>query len=403
MNSVYGKIAGIDVHKKWLYVVAGDKRQRFGSTVLELEELSHWLEQEQVNTVVMESTALYWKPVWIALRGLFQQYLAQAQSNRARAGRKQDFRDAERLIRRLAAQELDLSFVPEPEQQEWRMLTRQRVEYSQQLTRVRNHIEALLEEARIKISGYLSDLLSLSGRRMLKALSLGENDPATLAQLADPRVRATQEELAAALTGHMTALQRLLLRQDLSTIELLEQHMEEVSAELTRSLEQHTAAIERLCEIPGVGVSAAEQILAEVGPTAATFPTQAHLSSWAGLCPGREESAGVSQSNTCPKGNRSLRRILSQVAWSAVRMKNSFFQCLFRRLTPRLGVQKAIWAVAHRILRVIWIVLHRGESYRELGPLAGNPQHIQRKLRRMVRELTHFGYQILAPVPTSQE
>ena len=397
----YGKIAGLDVHKKWLFVVAGEERQRFGSTVGELEAMREWLQREEVQTVVMESTAQYWRPVWAALSGYFQLFLAQAQSNRARPGRKMDFADATRLIRRLAAGELILSFVPEARQQEWRMLTRTRVEYTRQLNRVRNQMEILLETSRIKISGCLSDLLGLSGRRMLRALAAGESDPLRLAKLADARVQASQQELAAALSGQMTSLQRIVLNQQLNTIALLEEQIEELSRALVQCLEEHQEAVRRLCGVPGIGLSAAEQIIAELGVTAATFPTPEQLASWVGACPGRQESAGVSRSNASPRGNRPLRRLLAQSAWAAVRTKDSFFQVMFRRLVPRLGIQKAIWAVAHRLLRVIWIVLHRQAEYRELGPAALQPQSQQRRIRKMVRELSSLGYHILAPNQTA--
>jgi transposase len=402
MNTEYGKIGGIDVHKKWLFVVAGEERQRFGSTVGELEALREWLRREDIQSVVMESTVQYWRPVWAALTGYFQLFLAQAQSNRARPGRKMDFADATRLIRRLEAGELILSFVPEARQQEWRMLTRTRVEYTRQHNRVRNQMEILLEASRIKISGFLSDLLGLSGRRILKALAAGESDALRLAALADARVQASQQELAAALSGQMTSLQRLLLNQQLNTLELLERQIDELSQTLAQCLEEHGEAVRRLCEIPGIGLCAAEQIIAELGATAATFPTPCQLASWVGVCPGRQESAGVSRSNASPRGNRPLRRLLAQGAWGAVRTKDSFFQVLFRRLVPRLGIQKAIWALAHRLLHVIWIVLHRRADYHELGPAALQPESQQRRIRKMVRELSSFGYQILAPTQTAE-
>jgi len=394
MNPEYSTVAGIDVHKKWLYVVVGPQQRRFGSTVGELDALRAWLTQERVRTVVMESTAQYWRPVWMALLGSFELFLAQAQSNRARPGRKTDFLDAERLVRRLEAKELVLSFVPAAEQQEWRMLTRQRTDYAQQRTRVRNHIEALLEQSRINISGYVTDLLGVSGRRMLEALASGERNPEVLAALADSRLRASKEELVRALSGEMTRNQQLLLRQHLDQIAQIDRHAAELSAALAESLQQHRDAIEHLCEIPGIAVSAAEQIVAETGPCAATFPSPRHLASWIGLCPGRHESAGISRADTSPKGNRPLRRVLTQVAWAAVRTKNSFFQTLFRRLVPRLGTQKALWAVAHRLAHVIWIVLHRKQRYRELGPLATSSASLQIRIRRMIRQLRGFGYAV---------
>ena len=399
MSTEYGRIAGIDVHKKWLYEVVEGERLRTGTTPVELRVLRTWLSERAVDSVVMESTAQYWRPVWMALQGSCRLFLAQAQSNRARSGRKTDFRDAERLIRRLAAGELVLSFVPEPEQQERRMLTRARVEYTREINHIRNQMETLLETSGINISGYLSDLLGLSGRRMLDALAAGEADAQRLAALADARVRTSREELEAALEGRLAASQRLLLKQQLSRVRLLEQYMEELSAALQQLMQKHGEAITRLCGIPGLAVCAAEQVIAEIGPEAAAFASERKLASWVGACPGREESAGRSHSDATPHGNRPMRRILAQAAWAAVRTKNSFFQILFKRLVPRLGPQKAIWAVAHRLLRIIWIVLHRKGDYREMGPLAFQPASQQRRIRNMIRELASYGYQVTGPQP----
>jgi len=400
MSSVYGTIAGIDVHKKWLYIVVGGeekrrfRRHRCGSTTVELEELGAWLAAEQVRTVVMESTAQYWRPVWLALEGRFELLLAQAQSNAARRGRKSDYADAERLVRRLHAEELVLSFVPDAEQREWRLLARTRVEYARDVVRSQNRIESLLEEARIKISGWISNLLGVSGRRMLEALAAGESDPRKLAALGDGRLRATPEQLAAALNGSMSEMQRLLLRQRLDEIALLERNIEALDQAIARSLTPHREAIERLCAIPGIGVTAAEQIIAELGPEAATFPTAGHAASWVGVCPGRQESAGVSQSDRSPKGNRPMRRIITQCAWAAVRTKGCFFAGLFRRLVPRLGIQKAVWAVAHRLLRIVWMALHNKLDYQEFGPAARDPQAVAKRLEKMVREIKKLGFRV---------
>lgn len=234
---------------------------------------------------------------------------------------------------------------------------------------------------------------------MLDALAAGETDVHQLAALADARVRASREELEAALDGKLAAAQRLLLNQQLSRVRLLEQYSDELSAALQQLLQQHGNAIRRLCGVPGIAVCAAEQIIAEIGPEAGAFPSQRKVASWVGVCPGREESAGKSRSDATPHGNRPMRRILAQAAWAAVRTKDSFFQALFKRLLPRLGAQKAIWAVAHRLLRIIWIVLYRKVDYRELGPLAFQPASQQRRIRNMIRELASYGYQLTGPQP----
>lgn len=412
MSSVYRVTAAIDVHKKWLYVVVAEPgaagrglhRCRTGSTSRELAALADWLHSLGVSLVVMESTAQYWKPVWAALEGEFTLLLAQAHSNAAPHGRKSDYADALRLLKRLWADDLRLSFVPDAEQRSWRLLTRMRVQHTRETTRLRNRIEGLLEECRIKISGLLSDLLGASGRRILRALIAGQiTDPQQLAGLADKRVRATPEELEQALHGQVGPVHQLLLGQLLDQIELLEDHRAKLDQCLLNRLENQREVIRRLCAVPGIGIEAAQLILAELGPRAASFPTAAQAASWIGVCPGRNESAGHSTSDASPKGNRPMRRILNQCARAAVRSKDTYWQQLFRRLTPRLGVNKALWAVAHRLLRVIWLVLHEGLEYCERGPCALDPERLRRRIERMLYELRkrglHFQLTPVEPTP----
>jgi transposase len=408
MNSVYGISAGIDVHKKWLYVVIARpgetekefRRGRFGGTTEELARLADWLQAESVATVVMESTARYWVPVWMALEGSFRLLLAQARSNAAARGRKWDYADAARLVKRLWAEDLRLSFVPEPEQRDWRLLTRSRVGYTRDIIRLRNRIEGLLEVGRIKISGLLSDVLGASGRRMLRALAQGETDPQKLASLGDSSLRATKAELARALDGKLTEVHRQLLGQLLEQIEILEDHIRKLERSLIEALCRHADVIRRLCQLPGVGVQAAQQIIAELGPQAASFPSAAQAASWVGVCPGREESAGQSQSDASPKGNRSMRRILNQCAWAAVRSKDTFFADRFRQMVPRLGIKKAVWAIAHRMLRLIWAILHDGLEYQERGPRGDDPDYLRRRLERTLRDLRRRGVNLqVIPAP----
>jgi transposase len=412
MNSEYKKVAGIDVHKSVLYVVIGDqdsspsswKRKRCGATTSELNDLADWLEAEQVSTIVMESTALYWRPVWLALEKRFRLLLAQARSNPAPRGRKSDYGDTIRLIKRLGSDDLRLSFVPDAEQRDWRLLTRTRVEYGRQIIRLRNRLEGLLEEGRIKLSGLLSDLLGVSGRRILRALADGETDPDKLAELRTGRLQASRDEFVRALAGQLRPTCRLLLKQHLEQIEKLEQCIEELDQQLSQKLQTYQATLERLCEMPGLAASSAEQIIAEIGVTAATFPSPGQLAAWVGVCPGREESAGVSKSDASPKGNRFMRRILNQCAWAAARTHGSFFETLFNRLVPRLGVSKAIWAVAHRILRVIWRLLHLGERYQEKGLLAHQAETFERRFRRLQRQMSALGYRLqLTPPPAGNQ
>src|SRR6516162_1124003 len=418
------RIAGIDVHKKMLAVVVsnvevdGDfhfERRVFGSNPEQLRSLAAWLLEQEVEEAAMESTAQYWRPVWGALERYWKPicekregarrrsgtlHLAQAQSNRGRRGRKRDFADAERLVKRLVARELILSFVPDAEQRLWRTVTRKKYQLTCDRVRLQNQLESLLEEVHIKLSSLVTDLLGASARRMLKALAEGETNPATLAALADQRLRATPEQLCDAL-GACTDLKpvyRRLLKMVLEQLQFLEQQISQLDQETASLLSQHQDAVERLAAVPGLGVDSAHQIIAEVGPTAATFPSEKCLSSWVGACPGDEESAGVNYSRRSPKGNRHMRRLLNQTANAAVRTKGSIFEIVYRRSVPRLGHNQAIGAIAHRQCRLIWLILHQGIRYEDRGP-AVTKQSTQKRTARMIRQLRSLGYRIESPNP----
>lgn len=398
------KVAGIDVHKAMLAVVvteageAGEfriERRQFGAGADELRKLAEWLAEHKVQDAVMESTAQYWRPVWQALEGQCRLFLAQAHSNKGPKGRKRDFADAERLARRYIAGELILSFVPDATQQLWRTLTRTRHQLTRDRVRLQNELEAFLEQARIKLSSHLSDLLGVSGRRMLEALTAGQSDPARIAALADPAVDATLPQLEDALRAAATlsAVHRHVLKLFLERLELIEKQIESLDQTIGEALREYQDAVWRLAEVPGLGPNSAQQIIAEVGPTAATFPSAGRLASWVGCCPGREESAGVSKSDRSPKGNRSMRRVLNQAANAAVKARGTVFERLYRRLVPRLGHSKAIWAVAHRLCRMTWLILHKAVTYEERGPRA-NPRADHRRALRMMRELRQMGYSV---------
>jgi transposase len=316
------------------------ERERFGTSPGQLRALADWLLTQQVEEVVMESTAQYWPPVWATLERFWRPvvrqrtgaaprggilHLAQAQSNRARQGRKKDFPDAERLVKRLVADELVLSFVPDPEQRLWRTLTRTKFQLTRTRVQLQNRLEALLEQAHLKLSSLVSDLLGVSARHMWHAVADGATDPGAVATLADARLRATAEQLSDALgaCAELHPLYRRLLKMTLTDLELLETHMRQLDEDLAEMLRPHHDAVERLAEVPGLGVHSAQQIIAEVGPTAATFPSAGHLASWVGACPGSEESAEVNRSPRSPKGNRQMRRLLNQAANAAVRYKGA--------------------------------------------------------------------------------
>jgi transposase len=307
------RIAGIDVHKKMLAVVIADveieseytfEQRKFSSTLEQLRMLAAWLLEQEVEEVVMESTAQYWKSVWEtperywkppcenregARRKSGTLHLAQALSNRGRQGRKKDFPDAERLVKRLVAGELTLSFVPDAEQRLWRTVTRKKYQLRCDRIRLQNQLESLLEEAHIKLSSLVSDLLGLSARRMLDAIAKGETDATALAALADQRLRATPEQLRDALgaCAELNSVYRRLVKMALEELRLIDKQIGRLDQEMASLLSKHQDAVQRLAEVPGLGVDSAQQIIAEVGPTAAVFPSGKCLSSWVGVLPGR--------------------------------------------------------------------------------------------------------------------
>jgi len=365
---------------------------------------------------VMESTAQYWRPVWDALEREWQPtrrarveagptsgalHLAQAQSNHGRRGRKKDFPDAERLVKRLVAHELTLSFVPDVTQRLWRTVTRRKYQVTCNRVQLQNRLECLLEEMHIKVSSLVADLLGPSARRMLRAVAYGETNPATVAALGSPRLHATPDQLRDALgpCTDLHAVYRRLLAMTLDELEVIETHIRQLDEELAALLRAHQDAVQRLAAVPGLGVDSAQQIIAEVGPSATTFATAKRLASWVGACPGHEESAGINHSHRSPNGNRQMRRLLNQAANAAVKTKGSIFELLYRRFVVRLGHAQAISAMAHRICRLVWKILHDGVVYEERGP-AVTKARAQRRAAKMIRELRSLGYRIepaLAP------
>ena len=412
------RIAGIDVHKRMLAVVIADvgvegefqfERRKVGTSPSELCRLADWLAAEQVEEVVMESTAQYWRPVWAALEQRWrpkrlqesagprsgQLHLAQAQSNRGAAGRKKDFPDAERLVKRLAAQELRLSFVPDVEQRLWRTIMRRKHQLTRNRVQFQNRLECLSEEANIKLSSLVSDPLGKSARRMLQAVAEGATSPEAIAGLADRRLRATAQQLSDALGAgrDIHPVYRQLLKMALEELKLIEEQIDKLDQEMAQLLSAQQDVVQRLAEVPGLGADSAQQIIAEVGPAAAAFPSAKHLASWVGVCPGEEESAGVNYSHRSPKGNRQMKGLLNQAANAAVRTKGSIFEFIYRRLVPRLGHAQAIGAIAHRLCRLIWMILHQAIRYEERGPAVSRSK-TERRATLMIRELRRLGYRV---------
>jgi transposase len=401
-------VASIDVHKKVQMVVvatasdqvvdaAGEALQfecrRFGTGARERNQIIGWLRERQVREVVLESTAQYWKPIWLDLEPHFKLHLAQAQSNRAPKGRKNDFGDAKRLARRLLAGELMLSFVPSAEQRRWRTITRGKQQLVEDRVRLQNQLEALLEEGRIKLSSVISDLLGVSGRRILEAMAQGETDPQRLAQLGNHRLQSSVEELADALNGSLDPVQRELLKLYLERLHLLDQQIDQLDRLIATALQQHQDAVIRVAEVPGFGVDSAHQLLAEIGVDAEAFPSADQFASWAGFCSGSKVSAEKNHSSRSAKGNRFVRRLFTQAAHAAAKKKGSRFQSLFRRFLPRQHYTGAIWVLAHRLARLIWKILHQGVHYIEQGQ-DSPPEAKQRRARKMVQTLRRMGYAV---------
>lgn len=273
-------------------------------------------------------------------------------------------------------------------------MTRARVDLKRKVGRVRNQVEGVLEEGGIKLSSVASDIFGVSGWAMLERIAEGETDVEALASEARAVLRKKKAQLTEALEGYLGPAYRLLLKQYLDQVKLLRQQAEELNQQIALAMKDYTAVLCRLCKVPGIQLEAAQQLLAEIGPQAAAFASAPQLASWAGVCPGCQESAQVCYSRRSAKGNRYLRRVLTQVAWAAIRSQDNFFGSLFARLLPKLESKGAAWAVAHRIAKVVWLLLHEGVEYREQGPGQPSIQSLNRKLRRMAKQFAAHGIDI---------
>jgi len=404
MESVYRSIAGIDVHKKMLAVVVRQQvgeqveyyQRKFGTNHSDIQHLGAWLQAHGVSEVVMESTAQYWRPVWNGLEAHFRLHLTHPLKTQAPRGRKFDFRDARRLADRWEAGDLGESFIPGCEQRAWRQLTRTRVQLKKKLSVVHSHVEGLLEHGGIKLSAVVSDLFGVSGWAMLEHIAQGVTDVEVLAGEARAGLRKKVAELKQALAGQLEPVYRLLLRQHLEQVRLFRRQVEEINRALAEAMQEHLAALHRLTKIPGVDLYAAQELLSEIGHKAAAFASAEQFASWVGVCPGSQQSAGVNYSHRSAKGNRYLRRLLCQIAWAAIHTKDTFFASLFARLKPKVEGKGAAWAVAHRIAKIVWLVLHREVDYQEKGSAPPNERILVRKFNRMLKEFGILGLDVRA-------
>ena len=337
---------------------------------------------------------MYWKPVWHILYGRFELVLANAAHIRNVPGRKSDVNDATWISDLLAHGLIRASFVPPQPIQELRDLTRTRKELTREVVRHTQRIQAVLEEANIKLTSVITDILGMSGRRILKAMVAGETDGATLAGLGSSRLAASPAELASALTGRIRDHHRFLIAQHLKTIEQIEATMGEFDARIEAMLGPFGETVERLCEIPGISRIVAETVIAEIGGDMSAFPTADHLISWAGLCPRLDESAGRRRSTRVRKGATWLKPVLVQSALAAGRKKNSSFKARYHGLKARIGPKKAAVAVAANLLRVVYHMLKDGTCYQDLGEAYRRPKNPARAAQNLATRIRALGYEV---------
>ena len=374
MDVLYRCCAGLDVHKKT--VVACVRRvgpdggveelvRTFGTTTGELLVLSDWLADQGASRAAMESTGIYWKPVWHILEGRLELLLVNARHLKQVPGRKTEVKDAAWIAQLLQHGLLQGSFVPPPEIRDLRDLTRQRAQLVAQRATLANRVQKVLEDANIKLASVATDVLGKSGRAMIAALIAGQDDPEKLADEARGSLRRKRPQLLAALRGQVTEHHRFLLRALMDQIGQVEALIARFTARIEDQMLPFDAAAERLRTIPGVGRAAAEVLVAELGPDLATFPTADHLSSWAGMCPGNNISAGKRRSGKTTQGSRWLRAVLVQVAWAASHTKGTRLGVQYRRWAKRLGQKRALVALGHRILVIIHKLLKDQTVYIE--------------------------------------
>ena len=406
MEVLYPCCCGLDVHKKTVVACllragAGGQRSRevrtFAAMTDDLLALADWLTTAGCTHVAMESTGVYWKPVYNMLEGRFEVMVVNAAHIRAVPGRKTDRNDAEWIADLLQHGLVRPSFIPDRPQRELRDLTRTRTALIDERSAAVNRLQKVLEDANLKGAGVATDVMGVSGRAMVEAILQGTTDPAALADLAKGRLRAKRAELERALAGRVSAHHRLLLATHLAHIDFLAEEIARLSAEIAERLRPVEDEVQRLDSIPGVDRQTAEVLVAELGTELGRFPSAAHLASWAGMCPGNRESAGKRRGGKTRKGSRWLRRALIEAACGAVRTKQAGRTALaghYRRLVARRGRQKAIVAVGHRLLIIVYRVLRHGQSYQEPTPNDLDQRRRRRARDRALDQLRQLGYDV---------
>lgn len=405
MDTIYARVAGLDVHQKFITVGVRCRLdtgktfaevRTFTTMTRDLLAMADYLQALGVTHVALESTGVLWKPVWNILDGRFTLLLVNPRHIKQVPGRKSDASDAEWIAQLLQCGLLRGSFVPPRELRELRDLTRLRAQLVSEQTRLANRIHKALEDANIKLGAVASDILGKSGRAMLRALIRGERDPTKLAELAEGRLRAKIPELKLALEGHFTEHHRLLVEHLLGHLGDLEQRVEAISGRVAERLRPllPDARLKRLDAIPGVNRTTIENVIAEIGVDMSVYPDDHHLSSWAGICPGNEESAGKRLRSRTTRKNRWLRGALVEAAWAAGRTKGSYLGAQYRRLSARRGKKRALLAVGHSLLVIFYHMLKSDVEYQDLGVEYFDRLDPERLRRYLVKRLEGLGYQV---------
>lgn len=402
MKTLHRRCAGLDVHSDTVVACArlmtrtkaGHEVRRFSTATRDLLELADWLAAQGVTHVAMEATGIYWKPVWHILEGRFKLVLANAAHIRNVPGRKSDVNDAVWISDLLAHGLIRASFVPPALVQDVRDLTRTRTQLAREVAQHIQRIQKTLENANIKLTSVISDVMGTSGRRILKAMIAGETNATKLAELGSTRLKCPRAELTAALDGRVTAHHRFLIANHLGLIEELERRIAAFDSRIEALLEPYRDAVARLITIPGVRRVSAEVILAEIGPDMGPFPTAGHLLSWAGLVPRLDESAGKRRSTRVRKGAPWLKPALVQCAWGAARTKGTYYQAQFFRLKARRGPKKAAIAVAASILTAVYHMLKDGTFHHDLGADFLVKRDKARVAARLANRIKELGYDV---------
>ena len=402
MDVVFARCAGLDVHKKTVVACVLIRTetetlqtiQTFSTTTEDLRRLSAWLATQGVTHVAMESIGSYWKPVFNLLEEDFTTWLVNPAHIKAVPGRKTDVKDSAWIAQLLQHGLLQPSFIPDREQRELRELTRYRKSLIEERAREANRIQKVLEGANIKLGSVISDVLGVSGTRILHALARGETDPAQLAALADDRLRATTDDLTRALDGLMASHQQFLLTAQLQHLTALDQQIATLDAEVERRLAPLAETQALIESHPGIGKRTAETVLSEIGATIAPFRTPEALAKWVGLAPGNHESAGKRLSGRTIPGNRSLRAALVEAGQAAGRTKATYVGAQYRRMARTKGAKRAAVIVAHTLVVDLWYMLHRQQPYVDLGVEYFDQRDRERVQRQAVKRLEALGYQV---------